>query len=149
MRSLPRTQPFLLAERCDFTEADLRAHLQVMEEFAGTGVEAMTAGCVSVVPLRGGCVDYAVGGENSLVVDTRDENAIFLAVSRLITDQSFRQRLSCNGLQTARRYTMSKNALSIYLLLARRYYQRSGEVRVYPLCRRRGASPQGRRYVSG
>jgi glycosyltransferase involved in cell wall biosynthesis len=34
MRSLPRTEPFLLAERCDYTEADLRAHQRVMEEFA-------------------------------------------------------------------------------------------------------------------
>jgi glycosyltransferase involved in cell wall biosynthesis len=95
--------------------------------FGRTGVEAMAAGCVPVVPLRGGCVDYAVDGENSLVVDTRDENAIFRAASRLITDQSYRQQLACNGLQTARRYTMGKNALSIYVLLARRYWERFGE----------------------
>jgi len=95
--------------------------------FGRTGVEAMAAGCVPVVPLRGGGVDYAVDGENSLVVDTRDENAIFRAASRLITDQSYRQQLACNGLQTARRYTMGKNALSIYVLLARRYWERFGE----------------------
>jgi len=34
MRQFPRTQPFVLAEWCDYTEADLRAHRQVMSEFA-------------------------------------------------------------------------------------------------------------------
>jgi len=34
MRQFPRTEPFVLAEWCDYTEADLRAHRQVMDEFA-------------------------------------------------------------------------------------------------------------------
>jgi glycosyltransferase involved in cell wall biosynthesis len=99
----------------------------VWQGFGRTGVEAMAAGCVPIVPVRGGCLDYAVEGENALVVDTRDEEQIYRAAARLIADRQFRERLARSGLKTASRYTMSKNALSIYLLLARKYCEHFGD----------------------
>jgi GT2 family glycosyltransferase/glycosyltransferase involved in cell wall biosynthesis len=82
------------------------------QAFGRTGLEAMACGCAVVNPLEGGAAEYCVDGENSLLVDTTDEEACVAAIGRLVEDEGLRKRLAAEGQRTAQRYTPLRAAES-------------------------------------
>jgi glycosyltransferase involved in cell wall biosynthesis len=63
--------------------------------------EAMACGAAVVATRSGGVEDFAVHGENALLVPTRDPDALAGAVARLIEDDELRLRIARDGTQTA------------------------------------------------
>ncbi|MDT9327727.1 MAG: glycosyltransferase [Limnospira sp. PMC 1286.21] len=79
-------------------------------EFQGFGLcplEAMSAGCACVLTDSGGILEYAVNGENSIIV-THDPEAIASAVSCLIADNAKRLAISNNAIETSKRFDISQ-----------------------------------------
>jgi glycosyltransferase involved in cell wall biosynthesis len=82
------------------------------QAFGRSGLEAMACGCAVVLPAAGGVAEYAVPGENALLVDTSDGDACERAAAALIRDAALRQRLQRAGIATAERYSVFQAALS-------------------------------------
>lgn len=81
--------------------------------FQGFGLvclEAMSCGAACVVTASGGVGEYAVDGENALVVPPRDSAALAAAILRLVDDAPLRERLGAAGVATARRFTWERTA---------------------------------------
>ena len=92
--------------------ADMFIDLSTHQAFGLTALEAMACGCAVVVPLSGGAAEYAVDGENSLVVDTGMEEDCLQAATRLIAGPELRRRLQTVALQTAAKFTLEGAAAS-------------------------------------
>lgn len=82
----------------------------LFQGFGLVGLEAMSCGTACVLTASGGVSEYAVDGENALVVPPRDADAIARAVLRLVDDTALRDRLAAAGLAAARRFTWEKTA---------------------------------------
>jgi len=98
--------------------ADVFLDLSDYQAFGRTGLEAMACGCVPVLPAAGGAGEYAVDGENALVVETADEGACYAAARRLVEDRGLRERLRAAGLATAAGYSVDGAARSELKLFA-------------------------------
>jgi glycosyltransferase involved in cell wall biosynthesis len=92
------------------SEAELRAFYNrcqvfvVPSDYEGwglPGVEAMACGAALVTTANGGSAEFAVDGENSLVVPPRDPGAITHAVLRLMDADDLRSRVAHAGIRTA------------------------------------------------
>jgi glycogen(starch) synthase len=103
-----------VAERVSFVGAIGRAELPALlarasafvlpsrgEPFGIALLEAMAAGIPAVATRAGGVTDFAHDGENALLVDIDDVDAVARALRRLCTDSELRARLSHAGLATA------------------------------------------------
>jgi GT2 family glycosyltransferase len=90
------------------------AHIVVdpslFQGFGLVGLEAMSCGTACVLTDSGGVREYAVDGENALVVLPRDAAALARAILRLVDDPPLRDRLAAAGLETARRFTWERTA---------------------------------------
>lgn len=109
---LNRPQVAALLSKCD-----IFIDLSDYQAFGRTGLEAMACGCVSVVPEAGGANEYAVTGQNALVVNTRDEAVCFGIVSGVLSRHNTLWRLRIAGLITAARYSTHAAAISEWALL--------------------------------
>lgn len=137
-------------------QSDLFIDLSDYQAFGRTALEAMACGCAAVVPMTGGCGEYAVHGQNAVIVDTQDENACFDAVSDLLANRQYLKRLQREGLATAARYSVHAAAVSEVLALEtalqvhRQKYpvprNRRKQVFVMPNCNSQG-EPLGSGYV--
>lgn len=72
---------------------DIFIDCSVFQAMGLTALEAMASGVAVVGPLNGGLGELIVDGENGLLIDTRDEDAIFNAVSSIVSDDALRARL--------------------------------------------------------
>lgn len=85
------------------------AHIVVdpslFQGFGLVGLEGMASGAACVLTDSGGIREYAVDGENALVVPPKDAVALASAIHRLVTDTALRERLGTAGVKTARRFT--------------------------------------------
>ncbi|HVG14723.1 MAG TPA: glycosyltransferase family 4 protein [Chitinophagaceae bacterium] len=70
---------------------------RTIEAFGQTYVEALAAGIPSVFTLSGIANDFIRDGENALVVPYKDADAIFRALSQLVSNLPLRNKLSLNG----------------------------------------------------
>lgn len=68
-------------------------------------LEAMAKGRPVIATGRGGSAEYLRDGENCLLFEAGDPDALATAVRRLGADPELRQRLRAGGLETAPRYT--------------------------------------------
>jgi GT2 family glycosyltransferase/glycosyltransferase involved in cell wall biosynthesis len=93
-------------------KADIFLDLSDYQAFGRTGLEAMACGCAVVVPALGGTSEYAVHGENALIVDTSSLDACFAAARELVDDVSLRARLERAGLAKASEYSIECAARS-------------------------------------
>jgi glycosyltransferase involved in cell wall biosynthesis len=109
------------------TDADLAAFYDELAVFLlpshaeGLGLpalEAMACGAAVVVTDNGGSTQYARDGENALVVPVGDANAMRAAVTRLLTDESLRHRLSTAGTATAAEFTWPRTVDALEAVLA-------------------------------
>lgn len=93
-------------------EADVFVDFSDYQAFGRTGLEAMACGCAVVLPAVGGIYEYAVDGDNCLVVDTASFEDMSEAVTRLVEDSRLRRRLNQRGLATAARFDVVRASLS-------------------------------------
>jgi GT2 family glycosyltransferase len=97
--------------------SDIFVDFSTYQAFGRTALEAMACGCAVIVPEKGGTSEYAEHEFNALVVDTADNDACTASTRRLVEEQGLRERLSNEGISTARRYGIRKAADSILSLL--------------------------------
>jgi glycosyltransferase involved in cell wall biosynthesis len=65
----------------------------------------MACGVPVVLTDSRGIREFAVNGENCLMVPIRDPKALADAILRVLTDEELATRIAANGLQTASRYS--------------------------------------------
>lgn len=94
------------------SQSDLFIDLSDYQAFGRTALEAMACACASVVPLHGGANEYAVTGENTLVVNSLNEDECFEAIASLMASPAELKRLQHAGLRTAARYSVHSAAVS-------------------------------------
>lgn len=93
-------------------ESDVFVDLSDYQAFGRSGLEAMACGCAAVLPKEGGVYEYAVHGENCLVVDTASDREMVDAVRRLATDAALRARMAERALETAGRFDILRASVS-------------------------------------
>jgi glycosyltransferase involved in cell wall biosynthesis len=106
-----------------YASCDLLFDPSTFQAFGLPGLEAMACGVPTVLPARGGIVEYAVHEENTLLVDPSDHDGRVSAIERVLDDRVLRARLVDQGLTTAARFTvdeMARRHLATYREHARR-----------------------------
>lgn len=96
-----------------FRNTDVFLDLSDYQAFGRSGLESMACGCVAVVPVFGGADEYAIDKVNSRVVDTRSKGSIISAISWYMEmSEPARKRLHLRALNTSKRYSVRRTALS-------------------------------------
>lgn len=85
-------------------KSDIFIDMSYYQAFGRTGLEGMCYGCIPVLPMEGGTDEYAIHNVNSLVVDTRDDNAVAAAVTEIMSEPGKIQSMQKEAILTARRY---------------------------------------------
>jgi glycogen(starch) synthase len=80
------------------------------EPFGLVPLEAMGVGRPVVSTARGGASEFLRDGENALLFEPDDFQALARAVSRLASDQALRERLLTGGRRTAEQFTIERFA---------------------------------------
>ena len=110
---LSRPQVGKLLGRCD-----VFVDLSDYQAFGRTGIEAMACTCAVIVPKHGGTAEYAVDGENSVVVDSTDEKQCLAAIGGLIADPTLLRTMQAKARQAALRFSAEAAASSELALFA-------------------------------
>ena len=87
------------------------------EAFGMALVEAMACGLAPVTTNTPGPMEIVTDREDAMVVPSRNTEAIFQALEKLISDYPYLERLRCNAHQTAQKYSwekIAKNTVAIY-----------------------------------
>ncbi len=92
--------------------AQIFLDLSDYQAFGRTGLEAMACGCVPVLPIEGGCAEFASHDVNAMLVDTTSEDACVAVTLALLEDESRRARLRAAGLVTAATFDRRSAAIS-------------------------------------
>ncbi len=93
--------------------SDVFVDFSSYQAFGRTALEAMACGCVTLVPESGGVDEFAIDQQNSIFVDTSNEEAMFSALNDLIDDLSRLNRLSLESIKTAQIYSVDRSVRSI------------------------------------
>jgi GT2 family glycosyltransferase len=80
-------------------EADIFVDCSAFQAMGLSAMEAMAAGVAVVGPRNGGLSEIVRDRHNGLLVDTTDLDAVFAAVSELITDRDLLADLRANGFE--------------------------------------------------
>jgi glycosyltransferase involved in cell wall biosynthesis len=96
--------------------ADIFVDLSTSQAFGCTGLEAMALGCMAVLPRDTGVEEYAVDGQNCLLVDSSNETEAVAAVERLMDDRSLQGRFKTETIRTSLRYSIRTAVWSLLLL---------------------------------
>jgi GT2 family glycosyltransferase len=94
------------------SDADIFVDLSRYQAFGRTAAEAMAVGCAVIVPREGGVHEYAVDGENALIVDSEDMEESVAALDRLVTDGKLRRRLARSAVNISTRFNLRAAAWS-------------------------------------
>lgn len=101
-----------------YSRADIYADLSSFQGFGRTGLEAMACGAACLLTDSGGVNEYAVDGENCLLVDPHDADAILEGLSRLIEDEALRERFVAAGRETIRPFEKTHSSLETWKYLS-------------------------------
>jgi hypothetical protein len=88
-----------------YSSCDVLLKMSEVEAFCLPNLEMMGCGKTIITTAFTGHEEYAVNGENSLVVPIRDVEAARVAIMRLRDDKELLTRLQANALATARNMT--------------------------------------------
>jgi glycosyltransferase involved in cell wall biosynthesis len=88
-----------------YSVADVFVYTSLFEGFGLPPLEAMACGCPVVMTDSLGSRDYAVPGVNSIVVQ-KNPKAIAVAINELLSNDSLRDSLIREGLQTAKNFSI-------------------------------------------
>jgi GT2 family glycosyltransferase/glycosyltransferase involved in cell wall biosynthesis len=88
---LNRTQLFEL-----FAKATLFIDLSEWQAFGRASAEAMSCGCIPVMPINGGGSEFAQHRSSTILIDSKNESAAIAAVAELITNSTLLAQLSSN-----------------------------------------------------
>lgn len=98
---------------------DIFLDLSDYQAFGRTGLEAMACGCAVILPIMGGADEYAIDGENSLVIDTLNEGQCVRSISSLMENPEALRNIRLSALLTASRYSVHMAAVSEILHLSK------------------------------
>lgn len=88
-----------------YASCDVFVSASWYEGFGLPPLEAMACGAPVVLTDSRGVREFAVDGENCLMVPIRDPSSLAEAILRVLTDEELAARIAANGLQTAWRYS--------------------------------------------
>ena len=125
-------------------EADVFVDLSDYQAFGRTGLEAMACGCAVVLPAVGGVYEYAVDGDNCLVVDTTSVDDMVSAVQRVVQDSELRERVAKRALATAVGFDITRASLSELSVFRLAESLKASERVAEPATYRRNAPPVAR-----
>ncbi len=107
-----------------FRETDIFIDLSVYQAFGRTGLEAMACGCAVILPQKGGTDEYAEHLQNSLLIDTSDDDECCNAIDILIDDAELIEKIRFNAVKKAAEYSIRKAAISEILLIRKALKQK-------------------------
>lgn len=93
-------------------KSDIFIDLSDYQAFGRTALEAMACGCAAMVPVHGGCDEYAVDGVNSLLVDSSNEDECVARLHGLLTNRKQLHRMQSAGLLTASTFSVHNAAVT-------------------------------------
>lgn len=105
-------------------QSDIFLDLSDYQAFGRTGLEAMASGCAVVLPALGGASEYAIHGENALLVDTSSVDICYQAAHALVTHDDARRRLQRAGRAKAAEYSIALASSSEIELFTRELQSR-------------------------
>jgi len=88
-------------------KADIFIYPSLYDGFAGPPMEAVSCGCALVTTLVAGVDEWAIDGENSLVVEPGDLEGMVNSVIKLIKNPNLLTKISNNGIQVSKKYSWS------------------------------------------
>ncbi|KAJ8598375.1 hypothetical protein CTAYLR_002975 [Chrysophaeum taylorii] len=100
-----------------FAEADVFLDMSFWQAFGRTGLEAMAAGCVPVLPLGSGAEEYATHGHNARLHNTSDYRDAVAQITWLVAHPDRRHRMKLAALRASRNYDLSKASKRMLNLL--------------------------------
>lgn len=96
-------------------DADILVDSSLSEGFGLLPLEAMAAGVVPVISNSLGCLEYAVNGENSFVIDAVNDSSKYVEkIQQLLNDPILLTKMSKKAVETASKFDFSKSILSYY-----------------------------------
>ncbi len=87
-----------------YASCDLLFDCSLFQGFGRPGIEAMACGVPTVLTKEGGIKEYAVDGENTVLVDPTNIDEMVDAITTVLEDKALRERFIRNGLETAKKY---------------------------------------------
>ena len=121
-------------------EADIFVDLSDYQAFGRTGLEAMACGCAVVVPKEGGVYEYAIHGENCMVINTKSDDEMSSAIRALAADATLRTRITKHAIETAARFDIVRASVSEISVFRAAMAARAGHGT--PAAHGRGISPE-------
>jgi len=105
-------------------QSDVFVDFSTYQAFGRTGLEAMACGCAVILPLKGGVHEYAIHGENALIVDTGSREECYNALDRMVEDDMLRSKLIDRALLKATEYSISRSVVSEIDMLTEQWNKR-------------------------
>jgi glycosyltransferase involved in cell wall biosynthesis len=107
-------------------ETDVFLDVSAFQGMGRTAFEAMCCGCVPIVPIIGGAHEYAVDGENAVLVDSSDLRSCYRALRALVLDRPRIGRLQEAGVRAGHRRSVLAAVLSEYAVIDHEHRRRFG-----------------------
>jgi len=93
-----------------YAAADIFCLPSYHEGFPVVNMEAIASGCALVSTQIDSIREQVTEGEDAILVDPGDVDALTSALERLVKDNKTRQRIAANGLETAKKYSWESQA---------------------------------------
>jgi glycosyltransferase involved in cell wall biosynthesis len=88
-----------------YSSADLFAFSSHVEGFGLPPLEAMACGTAVVTTDCLGMRDYAIDGENSVIVPPKNPKMMASGIKKILTNETLRKKLETHGVETASKFT--------------------------------------------